>query len=195
MNRKLTFLLVALVATIMPAVAIADVMITGNVGINGTSNSSTFYFTPGSNFQAADGSISWSPYTTGHNGVMGELKFGEVANQTTFIINVMEIHFVSSAPSGMFYLNSTVNSAFVPNSTMYLSLSPMSFSDFSYSGLPGDVPVVTNPSVTSFPLTGSQSFSTPVDGSTIIYIGFFTPPYNGYTLTGELFLTGTYVTS
>lgn len=193
MNRKLTFLLVALVATIMPAVAIADVMITGNVGINGTSNTNTFYLTPGSNFQAADGSVSWSAYTSGHT--MGELKFGQVSNQTTFIINVMEIHFVSSAPSGMFYLNSTVSSSFVPGSVMYLSLAPMSFSDFNYSGLPGAVPTVINPSITTFPLTGSQSFSTPVDGSTIIYMGFFTPPYNGFTLTGELFLTGTYVTS
>lgn len=183
----------ALVATIMPAVAIADVMITGNIGIQGTSNSNTFYLTPGSNFQAADGSVSWSAYTIGHT--MGELKFGQVSNQTTFIINVMEIHFVSSAPSGMFYLNSTIHTAFVPNSTMYLSLSPMSFSDFSYSGLPGAVPVITNSAITAFSLSGSQSFSTPVDGSTIIYIGFFTPPYNGYTLTGELFLTGTYVTS
>ena len=193
MNRKLTFLVVALVATIMPAVAIADVMITGDVNIHGTNNAPVFYLTEGSNFQAADGSVAWNSYS--HGNYMGDLKFGQVSNQTTFIINVMEIHFVSSLPSGMFYLNSTISSPFVPGSTMYLSLSPMSFGDFSYSGLPGAVPVITNPAVTAFPLSGSQSFSTSVDGSTIIYIGFFTPPYNGATITGEILLTGTYIAS
>ena len=191
MNRKITFLVVALIATIMPAVAIADVMITGDVGIHGTSNGNTFWLEKGSNFQAADGSVAWNSYS--HGNYMGDLRFGQVSNQTTFIINVMEIHFVSTLPSGTFYLNSTISSSFVPGSTMYLSLSPMSFGDFSYSGLPGAVPVITNPAVTAFPLTGSQTFSTPVDGSTIIYIGFFTPPYNGATITGELLLTGTYV--
>lgn len=193
MNRKITFLVVALVATIMPAVAIADVMITGNVSIHGTNNSNTFYLTQGTNFQAADGSVAWNPYSSGN--FMGDLKFADVSNQTTFIINVMEIHFVSSLPSGTFYLNSSVSSVFVPGSTMYLSLSPMSFGDFSYSGLPGAVPAITNPAVTAFPLSGSQSFSTAVDGSTIIYIGFFTPPYDGASVTGEIILTGTYIAS
>ena len=191
MNRKLTFLVVALIATIMPAVAIADVMITGDVNIHGTSNAPVFYLTKGSNFQAADGSIAWNSYSS--QNYMGDLKFAEVSNQTTFIINVMEIHFTSTLPTGTFYLNSSVSSPFVSGSTMYLSLSPMSFGDFSYSGLPGAVPVITNPAVTAFPLTGSQTFSTPVDGTTIIYIGFFTPPYDGASITGELLLTGTYV--
>lgn len=193
MNRKLTFLVVGLIATIMPAVAIADVMITGNVAIHGTNNSNTFWLEKGSNFQTADGSVAWNAYSSGN--YMGDLRFAEVTNQTTFIINVMEIHFVSSLPTGNFYLNSTVSSAFVSGSTMYLSLSPMSFSDFSYSGLPGAVPVITNPAVTAFPLSGPQSFTTPVDGSTIIYIGFFTPPYDGASTLGELFLTGTYTAS
>lgn len=191
MNKKMTFLIIALVSTILPAVAVADVMITGNVGINGTSNTAVFYLTPGPNYQTADGSIAWNHYSAGQ--YMGDLKFAEVSNQTTFIINVMEIVFNPSTPSGMFYLNSTISSAFTPGSVMYLSLSPMSFSDFSYSGLPGAVPAITNPAVTAFPLDSAQSYSTPVDGSTIIYIGFFTPGYNGNILTGEIFLTGTYV--
>lgn len=193
MNRKITFLVVALIATIMPAVAIADVMVTGDVGIHGSTNGNIYWLEQGSNFQAADGSVAWNAYS--HGAYLGDLKFGQVQNQTTFIINVMEIHFASSLPSGMFYLNSTVASSFVPGSMMYLSLSPMSFSEFSYSGLPGAVPVITNPAVIAFPLTGSQTFSTSVDGSTIIYIGFFTPPYDGASITGELLLTGTYVNS
>ncbi len=191
MNRKMTFLVIALISTILPAVAVADVMITGNVAVNGTANSNVFYLTPGSNFQAADGSIAWNHYTSGQ--YMGDLKFAEVSNQTTFIINVMEIVFNPNTPAGMFYLNSTISSAFTAGSVMYLSLSPMSFGDFSYSGLPGATPTIVNPAVTAFPLDSAQSYSTPVDGSTIIYIGFFTPGYNGNTLTGELFLTGTYV--
>lgn len=191
MNRKITLLVVALVSTILPAVAVADVMITGNVSIYGTSNSNVFYLTPGPNFQAADGSIAWNHYSSGP--YMGDLKFAEVSNQTTFIINVMKIVFNTNAPAGMFYLNSTVGSPFTAGSVMYLSLAQMTYSDFSYSGLPGATPNVVNPGVTSFPLNSAQSFSTPVDGSTVIYIGFFTPGYNGASLTGELFLTGTYV--
>lgn len=191
MNKKMTFLIVALVSTILPAVAVADVMISGNVGINGTANTPVFYLTPGPNFQTADGSIAWNHYTSGN--YMGDLKFAEVSNQTTFIINVMKIVFNPNTPSGMFYLNSTISSAFTAGSVMYLSLAPMSYSDFSYSGLPGAVPSITNPAVTAFPLDSAQSYSTPVDGSTVIYIGFFTPGYNGFVLTGEITLTGTYV--
>ncbi len=187
----MTFLVIALVSTILPAVAVADVMITGNVSIQGTANSNVFYLTPGPNFQAADGSIAWNHYSSGQ--YMGDLKFAEVSNQTTFIINVMEIVFNPNTPSGMFYLNSTVSSAFTAGSVMYLSLAPMTFGDFSYSGLPGETPTVLNPGITTFPLDSAQSYSTPVDGSTVIYIGFFTPGYNGNILTGELFLTGTYV--
>jgi hypothetical protein len=195
MNRKMTFLVIALVSTILPAVAVADVMITGNVSIQGTANSNVFYLTPGPNFQAADGSIAWNHYNhyTTNNHYMGDLKFAEVSNQTTFIINVMEIVFNPNTPAGMFYLNSTVGSPFTTDSVMYLSLAPMTFGDFSYSGLPGATPTVLNPGITAFPLDSAQSYSTPVDGSTIIYIGFFTPGYNVNTLTGELFLTGTYV--
>ncbi len=191
MNRKMTFLVIALVSTILPAVAVADVMITGNVSINGTANSNVFYLTPGPNFQAADGSISWNHYSSGQ--YMGDLKFAEVSNQTTFIINVMEIVFNPNTPAGMFYLNSSISSAFTTGSVMYHSLSPMSFGDFSYSGLPGATPTIVNPAVTAFPLDSAQSYSTAVDGSTIIYIGFFTPGYNGNTLTGEIVLTGVYV--
>jgi hypothetical protein len=194
MNRKLTLLLIAAVTTILPAVAVADVMITGNVGVNGTHNNAAFWFAKGSNFQTADGSISWNPYTGAHS-TMGDLKFATVSNQTTFIINVMEIQFTSTLPPGMFYLNSTVSSPFVAGSVMYLSLSPLSFSDFSYSGLPGAVPTVVNPGVYSFPLDSAQSYSTAVDGSTVIYIGYFTPAYDGIGVTGELLLTGTYVST
>ncbi len=191
MNRKMTFLVIALVSTILPAVAVADVMITGNVSIQGTANSNVFYLTPGPNFQTADGSIAWNHYTSGQ--YMGDLKFAEVSNQTTFIINVMEIVFNPNTPAGMFYLNSTVSSAFTAGSVMYLSLAPMTFGDFSYSGLPGASPSVLNPGITTFALDSAQSYSTPVDGSTVIYIGFFTPGYGSAPPTGELFLTGTYV--
>lgn len=193
MNRKLTVLLIAAVTAILPAVAVADVMITGNVGVNGTSNHAAFWLTKGTNYQTADGSIAWNAYSSGNT--MGDLRFATVSNQTTFIINVMEIQFTPTLAPGTFYLNSTVSSAFIPDSVMYLSLNPLSFSDFSYSGLPGAVPTVVNPGVYSFPLDTSHSYSTAVDGSTVIYIGFFTPAYDSIGVTGELLISGTYVSS
>lgn len=193
MNRKITLLLIAAVSTILPAVAVADVMITGNVGVNGTANANVFYLTPGSNFQAADGSVSINPYSSGST--MAHVGFGMVSNQTTFIINVLEIQFKDTISSGMFYLNSSGVSYFPAGSVMYLSLSPMSFGDFSYSGLPGATPTITNPAITAFDLSGPSSYSTAVDGSSVIYIGFFTPAYDGLSTTGEMTLTGTYTTA
>lgn len=191
MNRRLTLLLIAAVSAILPAVAVADVMITGNVGVNGTANTAVFTFHEGSNFQAADGSVQFTDYSAGQT--MAHIGFGMVSNQTTFIINVLEIHFKSTLAPGMFYLNSTGISYFPAGSMMYLSLSPMSFGDFTYTGLPGATPVVTNPAITSFSLSGPSTYSSPVTGGTIIYIGFFTPAYDGLSTTGEMTLTGTYL--
>lgn len=192
MNRKMTLFMIAAVAAILPSVAIADIMITGNVGLNGTANTAVFTFVPGTNFQAADGSVSWNAYHTSGQ-FMGDLKFAKVSNQTTFIINVMEIHFKAGLAPGTFYLNSSIFTPFIPGSTMYLKLSPMVFGDFSYSGLPGATPTVVNPAVTAFQLQTSNSFMTPVSGGTIIYIGFFTPAYDGMAITGELTVSGTYI--
>ncbi|AKA49305.1 hypothetical protein IX51_09555 [uncultured archaeon] len=194
MNRRLTLLLIAAVSAILPAVAVADVMITGQVGVNGTHNNAAFWLAPGSNFQTADGSISWNPYTGTHN-AMGDLQFGTVSNQSTFIINVMQINFAPTLGSGMFYFNSTVSSPFVTGSYMYFSLAPLSFSDFNYQGLPGEIPTVVNPGVTAFSLTSADSYSVAVDGSTTIYIGFFTPPYDGAALNGEILVSMTYISS
>lgn len=191
MNRKLTFLIVAVVATILPAIAVADVMVTGTVGFTGTANNMPFYFTEGSNFETADGSISWNSYSHA-GGSMGDLEFGVVSNQTTFIVDVMEIAFAQGTPAGTFTLGSIVSSPFPSGSVMYLSLSPMSFSDFSYSGAPGAVPSAISPSIHSFPLDTPQVYSMPVNADSIIYIGFFTPSYNG-VVSGELALFGSYV--
>ena len=195
MNRKFTLLLIAAVSTILPAVAVADVMITGDVGVNGTANTAVFQFVPGTNFEAADGSVSWNHYSSGP--YMGDLQFKSVSNQTTFIINVMEIQFKADIAPGVFYLNLSVSTPFVDPSYMYLSMSPMSFSDFSYSGLPGATPTIVNPAVTSMYLSdGSQSYGpVSVSGGTVIYIGFFTSAYGTGTLTGETFLSGTYISS
>lgn len=65
MNRKVTLLLLAAVTAILPAVAVADVMITGQVNIVGTQNTPAFYVCPGPNYLTADqlGSIELNPGT------------------------------------------------------------------------------------------------------------------------------------
>ncbi len=192
MNRKVTLMVIAAIAAILPSVAIADVMISGSIGVNGTSNTAVFTYVPGTNFQAADGSVSWNAYHTA-NAYMGDLKFAKVSNQTTFIINVMEIQFQAGLAPGTFYLNSSIFSPFIVGSMMYLKLSPIAFSDFTYTGLPGATPSVVNPAVTAFQLQTDNTFSTPVSGGTTIYIGFFTPAYDGQAVTGEITLAGTYL--
>lgn len=196
MNRKMSLLIVAVVAAILPAVAVADVLITGQVGITGTTNNSVFHFEIGPNFYQADDYIQFTANPEGQT--MAHMGFDMAYNQTVLAINVLEIVFSAGASPGIFYLNLTgLSTATYPDgSYMYVSTSLMNFSDFlapnSYAS-PGS-PVV--PIVLHVP-SGNTVTSGPINvtGGSVLYIGFYLLGAGPSPETAELLVDGTYITS
>ncbi len=176
MNKRLTVLIIAAVAAILPAAAVADVLITGSVNVTGTPNSPVFKFDIGPNYEQADGYISWHSYSSGQ--FMGDLHLNLAPNENVLAINVFKIDFGASAAPGVFYFNLTGASAiqFPAGSMIYLSSSLMSFSQF-------ESPYSTSspaPGITTLPLSipnGNTVSSGPISvtGGTTLYVGVYLP--------------------
>ena len=116
MNRKITLLMVALVAAVIPAVAVADVMITGHISLESNLyHHPAFEFTAGPNYNAANASdsIGW---TSQQGELMGLLDLQGNTCMTYISLNVLNLTFSMSNPS-------------VPASFMglYLNVSSSSF--------------------------------------------------------------------
>ncbi len=197
MNRKVTILLVAAIAAILPAVAVADVLITGQLDLNGTQNTAVWKLLPGPNKEDADGYVGWAPDSTGPG--MGDLHLNAITNQQLLAINVMKIVFDVGSASGYFTLNltgATTQGYFPDGSYLYLNLSETQYSDFqspySYSSPYPDIialPLHLNSgqTVTSGPIA--------VDSSTVIYIGFYVPGAGPTALNAEVMATGMFTTA
>lgn len=196
MNRKVTILLIAVIAAILPAVAVADVMITGQVGIEGTTNSAVFHLQAGPNYQDADGYLGWHPYSSGIH--MGDLHLNPTSNQTVLAINVMEITFQSGIAPGTFWLNLTGYSAdmFPSGAYLYISNNLQTFTDFSspnsYSS-PGSGIIALTLHVANGATVSSGPIS--VTSSTVLYIGFYLPAVGPSAVNAELWAFGSYTTA
>lgn len=203
MNRKLTIAIVAVIATILPAVAVADVMITGTFDIEGGTNGNVFYFQPGSNYQTAhnDGLITWIEPTT--PSTQGTIDLQGIDNQSVQMVNVLDLNFSTSPtaipPPFVLYLNIT-NSDFPAGVAMVLSTSPLTLPELAatsvqnYVGTP--IPVNCALSTTQVGVYLSQNPSlilTNFNGGTTIYIGFIVPSGGlaGYSAT----IVGTFITT
>lgn len=160
MNRKLSVLLIAAVAAILPAVAIADVMITGQAIIESGINANAWTLQPGSNYvQAHDaGSITWTPTLGPDN--MGQIDLQGMAFGDTWMTNVLNVKFGASptdlgvGSSFNLYLNFS-NSNFTTGAVMALSTYDITFAEFQ-AALPsvityglGDPPIAFDASATS----------------------------------------------
>lgn len=200
MNRKMTLLLIAAVAALLPAVAVADVMITGEITLESFHQHTAFEFEKGSNYGVANAtdSIGWTPLDGNY---MGQIDLQGNQYTTTKMINVID-------------LNITVSNAAAPASFSGLYL------NVSGSTLPvGTIMVIANASLTFAVLTGTpvthyaagdpaivlpQNSAIAVDLSEnplillsplvkqqVFHIGFIIPPgtYAGHTAT----LTGQFV--
>ncbi len=138
MNRKLILVMVAVVATVLPAVAVADVLVVGYSGGTGVQVSPLFYIQPGSNYMAANQStgFGWHARSSSESEIIGNMTLGVMTNETIFEINVLDINFTSTH-SGIF--NITVNvpsaksdaatgiSAFPADTVIYFSETPFMF--------------------------------------------------------------------
>ena len=133
MNRKIMILMVAVVATVLPAVAVADVMITGSVQALGHSTTDAFIVQPGSNYAAAHDTtgFTWTSSAVNESEDLGNLTLGFMSNETIYEINVLDINF-TSATYGNFYINVSVPGSlssheFPDNTYLYFSNAPFTF--------------------------------------------------------------------
>ena len=173
MNRKIMILMVAVVATVLPAVAVADVMITGSVQGVGHQIPDQFYLQPGSNYAAAHNitGFTWTGSAVNESEDLGNLTVGYMSNETIYEINVLDINFTSAA-YGNFYINVSVPGSLsdheFPSATfMYFSNAPFTF--VSGGGVTSTgtwVPV-------NLHAAGTTTLEFPhVNNSTTIYVAF-----------------------
>jgi len=177
MNRKMVILLVAMVATILPAVAVADVMISGSASITVNSTSDLFQVGPGPNYGPAQnmGLFNWTSIPVSESEDLGALDVNFTSNQTVNEINVLEIsQFKIDTSSANNYFNITIDqiSSLAPGSTfdVFASESPLVFSGPDYQ---------TGTDVQSGSLVGSGTITMSfhdVTSGTVIYIGFVVGP-------------------
>ena len=155
MNRKIMILMVAVVATVLPAVAVADVMITGSVGGLGVAAPDAFTIHQGSNYAAAhsNASFTWKSNSVSSTEVIGNMSIGTMSNETIYEINVLDLTFTQTG-----YMNFSIDltSAFPNGTVIYISTSPFTFSS---NGM-----ITTNGMNGSLPLnqTGTFSLSSPL---------------------------------
>ena len=135
MNRKIMILMVAVVATVLPAVAVADVMITGSVSVHGSNVTNSFYLTEGPNYAVANQTGVFG-FVQAPSGVasMGTVDIEGMSNLSVSMINVLEFNYNVNAP-GIVYVNVT-SSDFPSGSYVAYSSSPMT-SELS-SSMPGN---------------------------------------------------------
>jgi hypothetical protein len=170
MNRKIMILMVAVVATVLPAVAVADVMITGSVQGLGHSHVDAFTVQPGSNYMSAHDltGFTWTSSAVNESEDLGNISLGVMSNETIYEINVLDINFTGSG-----YFNITVyvpysNGVLFPTDTeIYFSTSPFTMTTSGISP--------TTNAVSLYGASGSSGTLVNfghVTSSTTIYIGF-----------------------
>jgi hypothetical protein len=172
MNRKIMILMVAVVATVLPAVAVADVMITGSVQGVGHQIPDQFYLQPGSNYAAAHNitGFTWTGSAVNESEDLGNLTLGYMSNETIYEINVLDINFTSAA-YGNFYMNVSIpgsfsNNTFAADSYMYVSNAPFTF-------VTGGVTSTGNMSAVDLHAAGTQDLAfNNVNNSTTLYVAF-----------------------
>lgn len=189
MNRKMTLLLIAAVTAILPAVAVADVMITGNVAIIGTQNTPVFEIQPGPNYGAAYaiGAIDWNPQLVGvvpeqsTPAPMATFDLEGMTNLTTALANVLDLNVsISGAVQGTLYVNFTGD--FPVGALVWISETQMTVQDVM--SMTGGQPLNS----------ASFTFTAPFSGLTTYYISFYLPPSSAYAgSTGTI--TGTFIAS
>lgn len=209
MNRKLTILMITAIAAILPAVAVADVMISGSFTIESGTNNVAWYIQPGENFNKAYnlGAVNWIP-STGPTS-MGELDLQGMQYENTLMINVLDLNLSLSPTSipGTFslYLNVS-DSSFPAGTIMAISTAPITFAQLTAASVThysGGSPIVVNAGSSSTlilvdlsenPHLVINNFPSPFNPATNYYILSFELPAGIYGGSGAT-LTGQFVTS
>ncbi len=204
MNRKMTLLLLAAVTAILPAVAVADVLVTGTITLESYHHHTAFELQPGPNYWAANStnSIGW---TMASGNTMGTIDLQGSYYVQTEMINVLDLNFTVSNPAApasfmALYLNIS-SSSFNPGTIMVISDYQVSFAGMeatpvtSYSaGDPSIALSVGSPHDNIVAVDLSQNphlVITSFVPAQTLYISFILPP--GYYAGDSAILTGQFV--
>ena len=204
MNRKMTLLLMAAVITILPAVAVADVMISGQLTLESFHHHTAFELQPGPNYAAANStnSIGWIAAT---GNTMGQIDLEGSLHVQTEMVNVLDLNFTVSNPAAPatfmgLYLNVS-SSSFIPGTIMVISDYQVSFSTIESTPVtaysPGDPSIalsVGSPHTNIVAVDLSQNphlLITSFSPAQTLYISFILPP--GMYAGSSAILTGQFV--
>ena len=165
MNKKIMWLMVGLVAAVLPAVAVADVMLTAYVNGNETLVGDAFYVEPGSNYANAHAltGINWKTQVTSESEFLGNITLGYMSNETITEVNVLEVNFTGLSSSSYFNITVTIpnpsgGADFPTDSYIYISDTPQS--------------ITSLPTSVSLSTSGSTVMHFMVTDTSTIYIGF-----------------------
>jgi hypothetical protein len=204
MNRKMTLLLLAAVTAILPAVAVADVLVTGTITLESYQHHTAFELQPGPNYGAANStnSIGWIAST---GNTMGTIDLQGSYYVQTEMVNVLDLNFTISNPAAPasfmgLYLNVS-SSTFNSGTIMVISDYQLNFAALestpvtSYSA--GDPSIglsVASPHTNAVAVDLSQNphlLITSFVPAQTLYISFILPP--GYYAGSSAMLTGQFV--
>ena len=203
MNKKIALIMIAAVAVLLPAVAVADVMVSGQIALESFQHHNAFRFQPGPNYQAANStnSIGWIAST---DGTMGTIDLEGSYYVQTEMINVIDLNFALSNPAAPatfmgLYLN--ISSSDFPSGTiMAISTSQISFNILESTAVTqytaGNSPISVNAASPSTVVAVdlSQNPHLLITGfvpTQTLYISFVLPP--GMYAGDSAMLTGQFV--
>ncbi|MGC8609036.1 MAG: hypothetical protein ACP5UV_04095 [Thermoplasmata archaeon] len=139
----MVLILVAVVATVLPAVAVADVLVVGYAGGTGMQIGPAFYIQHGENYMAANQTVGfgWHQNKANSQEVLGNMVFGYSTNETISEINVLDINF-TNANYGNFTIILNVNDPSPTGSIIYFSNASFAFNGTEIAADPPGGPLI-----------------------------------------------------
>lgn len=184
MNGKWFLLVVLAVAFMIPAVAVADVLISGEVTVQGSQSGDAFIINQGPNYKVANSSglFGWIPEKQSPQEILGNGWIGTMPNETITEVNVLEINFTSGiAKNSNFEINVT-GGHFANNTFMIVSNGPLSIlpdGNLLGSNIMLEFSLFSGNSVVTGNAPGITEGGFTVNPGSHLYIGFVIPPQSG----------------
>ncbi len=184
MEGKWVLVAVIAISILIPAVAIADVIITGNVSVQVSQGQYAFTINPGPNYNTANNSkfFGWRQQNQSPDKYLGTAWIGTISNETITEVNVLEINFSSSIQKNSVFVINVTDGRFANNTFMIVSTSPLTIlPDGNIFGSSGTLifSLYSGNSVVTGNYPGITVGSFSVSPSTHLYVGFYIPPQGG----------------
>lgn len=184
MRSKWFLLVVLTVAVMIPAVAVADVMISGDISVHGSQASDAFVISQGTNYKVANKSrlFGWVPQNQSPQESLGIAWIGTMSNETITEVNVLEINFTSGVAKNSNFVINITDGRFANNTFMIVSNSPLSIvsgGNVQSSGETLIFSLYSGNTVVNGTGLGITVGSFQVGSNSHLYIGFYIPPQGG----------------